>query len=62
MNYRIKSPETEMKAVVQLPSSKSICNRRFYSIVHTYLLFGYKNKDFHTHKKTEGNLFSQTTA
>lgn len=27
MNYRIKSPETEMKAVVQLPSSKSICNR-----------------------------------
>ena len=27
MNYRIKSPETEMKAVVQLLSSKSICNR-----------------------------------
>ena len=27
MNYKIKSPETALKAVVQLPSSKSICNR-----------------------------------
>lgn len=27
MNYKIKSPEAALKAVVQLPSSKSICNR-----------------------------------
>lgn len=27
MNYKIKSPETVLKVVVQLPSSKSICNR-----------------------------------